>query len=270
MNKVKLLSLSRKVCFEANQYFDFIKKKTPLIKENLRPNNPTYNYDLIIDEFIRSKLNETCIQIVSEESYSGESLNEYYWLVDPLDGSKGLNSDDDITINIALMRNSFPILGVINNIRTKVQYFGFGSDENYKKTSYKKKIDKSQLRIVISKHHLNKEDSKFIKINNIHMVQKLNSSQKFIQVADKTSDIYIRHEGSSCWDTAAGQAILESQGGKVYQLNNLERLTHENGVRNPKFIAVSRNFSIEDYDIKTKKIIINEINNSCSWQRNST
>ena len=265
MNIDKLLSLSRKVCFEANQYFDYIIKKTPLVKENLRTNNPTYNYDLIIDDFIRSKLNKTCIQIVSEESYNGESLNEYYWLVDPLDGSKGLKSNDDITINIALMQNSFPILGVINNIRTKVQYFGFGTDGNYKKISDKKKVDKSQLRIIISKYHLNKEDSKFIKVNNIHKVEKLNSSQKFIKVADKTSDMYIRHEGSSCWDTAAGQAILESHGGKVYQLNNLERLTHGKGLRNPQFIAVSRNFSIEDYDIKTKKIIINEIDNSCSW-----
>lgn len=265
MNIDKLLSLSRKVCFEANQHFDEIIKKTPLIKENLRPNNPTYNYDLIIDDFIRRKLKDTCIQIVSEESYSGESLNEYYWLVDPLDGSKGLNTNNDITINIALMRNSFPILGVINNIRTKVQYSGFGSDGNYKKTSDKKKIDKSQLRIIISKYHLNKEDLKFMKINNIHIVQKLNSSQKFIQVADKTSDMYLRHEGSSSWDTAAGQAILESHGGKVYQLNNLERLTHGNGLRNPQFIAVSSNFSIEDYDIKTKKIVINEIDNSCCW-----
>ena len=77
----------------ANNLFYIKKKVLPHKIKSKEDSSPLYNFDLLMDEFISSKLIKTGFQVISEESYKkGQILNREYWIVDPIDGSKEINS----------------------------------------------------------------------------------------------------------------------------------------------------------------------------------
>ena len=166
------------------------------------------------------------IPIISEEGEEVpfEMRKDYvkYWLIDPLDGTKEfINRNGEFTVNIALIENNIPTQGFIYVPVTGVMYY---TENN---TCYKEeegKVETIQVnnstenRIAVrSKSHPSPEEevvlNKYGTTNSISV----GSSLKFCMVAEGKADIYYRHGPTMEWDTAAGQAVLQAAGGKIFR-----------------------------------------------------
>lgn len=148
-----------------------------------------------------------------------------YWCVDPLDGTKEfVKGLTDYTVNIAIVRDSRPIFGVIDIPATGVTYWaasGLGA--------WKRQRDASPQQIrastcakatsaVVSRSHLDARTEQFLKQLDITNVMPHGSSLKICVVADGAADIYPRFGPTCLWDTAAGAAIAIEAGCTVIDL----------------------------------------------------
>ncbi len=194
-------------------------------------------------DVIIGMLAETNLPVLSEEGaeipYAVRKEWTYFWLVDPLDGTKEfINRNGEFTVNIALIYKNSPILGVIYVPITRDLYFGnkeigafkainvdsglqFENLESLLQMSFKLPffIDDEVITVVASKSHLTKETSYYIeelkKTNdNINIVSK-GSSLKLCMVAEGTATIYPRFGPTMEWDIAAGHAIASAAGCQV-------------------------------------------------------
>ena len=204
------------------------------------------------------------IPILSEEEFIEWDLRKKwkkYWLIDPLDGTKEfIKKNGEFTVNIALIENNRPILGVIYAPASNELYFAkknFGSYkiltskqlntlDNAKKISIK--INKTnKVKIIGSRSHSNPILQKWVSknFNDFQILQK-GSSLKFCLIAEGFADIYPRFGPTSEWDIAAGHIILEEAGGKLKSIDNKEILYNEKeDILNPNFFAYNNiNFII--------------------------
>jgi len=189
------------------------------------------------NDVISKILEVTKLPILSEEGKTipyAERINwEYFWMVDPLDGTKEfVKRNGEFTVNIALIHQQRTILGVIYVPVTNILYFaaeGIGSYklkvesnelniENLSKlisTSQKLPIQNSDQKytVVASRSHLSEETEQFIaELKKIHAEVELvssGSSLKLCLVAEGSANVYPRFAPTMEWDTAAGQAICE-------------------------------------------------------------
>ncbi len=175
-----------------------------------------------------------------------------------MDGTKEfIKKNDEFTVNIALVENNRPTLGVIYAPALKVLYFSeekFGSYKLELKTSTLSSLDynraiklpvsinKNSYGVVTSRSHLDKETLSYIeKLKNIRSNVKsvpIGSSLKFCLLAEGTADCYPRFSPCMEWDTAAGQIICEEAGFKVVDLKTMKPIIYnrENLINN-YFIA---------------------------------
>ena len=144
-----------------------------------------------------------------------------YWLVDPLDGTKDfLALNGEFTVNIALISDCKPVLGVVYAPSLKELYVGtIGRGawllKNGAKIILRKKRKRENIRMAVSRFHNLSETNDFSEINKINNVITMGSALKYVRIACGEIDVYPRLVGSSEWDTAAGQAILEAVGGSI-------------------------------------------------------
>lgn len=201
---------------DSNSGFDLKDDKSPLTKADIS------SHTIIVNKL---KDLTPSIPIISEEDcdipFRIRSKWKEYWLVDPLDGTKEfLKRNGEFTVNISLIRNNKPILGVINIPIMKKIYWGAENKGSFliNENGISKKINvskdkKDQIRIVASRSHYNDElDSKINKIKNYKIIN-VGSSIKFCLIASGEADIYPRLGPTSEWDTGAGDAILRFAGG---------------------------------------------------------
>src|SRR5690606_13112710 len=199
--------------------------------------------DLKANDIIEQILNGTGIPIISEETklvpYEIRENWTYCWIVDPLDGTKEfIKRNGEFTVNIALIEEGKPILGVIYVPTEKILYFGNVQEKkaftieipnpeelerDWKNLKFEQLLpseSKENLKIVGSRSHMSKDTIDFIYSlekeynKNVEIVSK-GSSLKFCLVAKGMADIYPRFAPTMEWDTAAGQAICEAVGLKV-------------------------------------------------------
>lgn len=168
------------------------------------------------------------IPIISEESddnidYDIRKEYDTFWLVDPLDGTKEfINRNGEFTVNIALIENELPVAGFIYMPVHNVHYFAFNG-KSYKVDGKNEEIQihvnhSSKDRIAVrSKSHASPEEEGVLKQYNVTDSISVGSSLKFCMVAEGKADIYYRHGPTMEWDTAAGQAVLQGAGGKVFR-----------------------------------------------------
>ena len=171
------------------------------------------------------------IPILSEEncniSYKIRSQWTQYWLVDPLDGTKEfINKNGDFTVNIALIENNTPIFGVIDIPVTNETYWGskvngsFCSDANNDVKQINVSEDnQNPIRLVASRSHPSNMLASLLEIIVDYEIIEIGSSIKFCLIASGQADCYPRFGLTSEWDTAAGEAIVESAGGRVVNTN---------------------------------------------------
>ena len=200
------------------------------LKEDLSPitaaDNLSHN---IITE--RLKTLTPKIPILSEENcniaYKIRSQWTRYWLVDPLDGTKEfISKNGEFTVNIALIENNTPIFGVIDIPVTNETYWGskangsFCSDANKDvKQINVPKDNQNPIRIVASRSHPSNMLASLLEIIVDYEIIEIGSSIKFCLIASGQADCYPRFGPTSEWDTAAGEAIVESAGGQVVNTN---------------------------------------------------
>ena len=180
------------------------------------------SHDVIVEEL--SKLTPE-IPIISEEGeevpYEIRKDYSRYWLIDPLDGTKEfINRNGEFTVNIALIENNIPTQGFIYVPVTETMYY---TDS---KTCYKEHAGQSEVlkvnnstvnRVAVrSKSHPSPEEEVVLDKYGVTDSISVGSSLKFCMVAEGKADIYYRHGPTMEWDTAAGQAVLQAAGGKVF------------------------------------------------------
>ena len=220
---------------------------SPLTKADLASNK-------IILEALK-KLNSN-IPILSEESLVDWSIRKNwkkYWLVDPLDGTKEfIKKNGEFTVNIALIEDNKPILGVVYVPAKSLLYLAEKNKGSFK-TNTKNKLENfegmqkiivssqtNRARVIGSRSHSNATFDNWVKekFPNADIVQ-AGSSLKFCLIAEGEADIYPRFGPTSEWDIAAGHMIVNEAGGKIrtFQNHSIKYNTKEN-IINPEFYAI--------------------------------
>lgn len=168
------------------------------------------------------------IPIMSEENdtidYEVRKEWEYYWCIDPIDGTKEfVEKNGEFTINIALIHNKKPVIGVVYAPTTDEMYSakkGFGAYKNGQKLPLKiNNKPKDFLTVVTSKSHFSEQTKMFIEKladKEIKLISK-GSSLKLCMVAEGTADIYPRLSPTMEWDTAAADIVVRESGKMVYR-----------------------------------------------------
>lgn len=215
------------------------------------------------------------IPILSEEgiifSYEERKKWDYFWLIDPLDGTKEfILKNGQFTVAISLIENDNPILGIIYLPVDDTFFFalkGFGayrlegrvltqdlsSIEELFKHAVKLPIieEKSQekIKVVVSRSRFSEETKQFVKIlrnfyENVEIVPVGGSLLKFCLLSEGYADIYPRLGSPVAeWDAAAGQIILEESGGEVIDLTTKRPISYnKENLKIPPFIAKRKNF----------------------------
>jgi 3'(2'), 5'-bisphosphate nucleotidase len=170
-----------------------------------------------------------------------------YWLVDPIDGTREMLAGyDEFTVNVALVDNRTPVLGVIYAPKRSTLYAGTGSTAWRTFVAAGTSIDHRQLAPIhvrsrpeqlvalVSRSHFDAASESFL--FRLPVAQKLlvGSSLKFALLAEGTADIYARIASINEWDIAAGQALLAAAGGRVTAPDG-SALTY--GGRNGRFLV---------------------------------
>ena len=217
--------------------------------------SPVTVADLKSDTLITEQLNilSPDIPVLSEETSSEHPYEERkqwqrYWLVDPLDGTKGFISKNDFfTVNIALIDHNVPILGVIY-VPARDQLFyaaekhgAFRQDQDTKpvKISVSKNLRAKPI-IAVSRAHINVPTKNLLAKIGDHELVRADSSLKCCFIADGSADLYLR-VGPTCeWDTAASQCIVEEAGGKLIDYSGQPlRYNTRDSLINPPFVVHS-------------------------------
>ena len=189
------------------------------------------------------------IPIISEEGkhlpYEDRKDYELFWLVDPLDGTKEfIRRNGEFTVNIALIDGKYPIGGVIYVPVTNVLYSAFNGKAYKTENGITQQIEVSRSKenriAVRSRSHASEEEESVLKSYHVSQDISRGSSLKFCAVAEGSADLYYRHGPTMEWDTAAGQAILEAAGGRIYRENmeNERFYYNKENLLNPGFLCL--------------------------------
>ena len=196
-------------------------------------------------------LKDTDIDIISEESKSIEYQErknwEEYWLIDPLDGTKEfIKKNGEFTVNIALIKNNKPHLGIVYCPVKKILYWNDNDKKVFKREKEetreikkRKPINENEegLRVVVSRSHMSEETSEYVnKLTRPELIS-CGSSLKFLYIADNKADIYPRFGPTMEWDTAAAHSILNALEINVINLDTGRELSYnKENLLNPYFI----------------------------------
>lgn len=233
--------------------------------------SPLTEADKRSHEKIAAILKESALPLLSEEgkTIDFEERNKWkmFWLIDPLDGTKEfIKRNGEFTVNIALIRNGVPVLGVIYAPVIDSIYFGcegsgsFKMEADYDYLSHliqaqhiaDKFITASQklpvkdaerpFTVVASRSHMSDETAAYIEAlrkehGDLQMISK-GSSLKLCLVAEGAADVYPRFAPTMEWDTAAGQAIAMSAGYSVINAHDQSSVIYNKSeLLNPWFIV---------------------------------
>ena len=215
-------------------------------------NSPLTKADRRAHEVIAATLAESNYPVLSEEGldipFSERKDWPYFWMVDPLDGTKEfVRRNDEFTVNIALIHNGRPILGVVAVPVTGDVYFaasGKGATVRRQGKDFslpgRSPIDLSAsgLRVVASRSHMSTPTENFINGLEGAVLVSAGSSLKFMLVAEGKADLYPRFAPTMEWDTAAAHVIVNETGLKVYREGADDELQYnKEDLRNPGFMV---------------------------------
>lgn len=231
--------------------------------EAKRDNSPLTLADLASHRLLCAGLHalDPTIPLLSEESGADEIAQRHtwhrYWLVDPLDGTREfLGRTGEFTINIALIDNHRPVLGVLYLPLERVAYIGIpgagarryhigddGSGE-MRELATRPLRGGSTLRVLASRRHKGPQlDAHLFWLEQQWgpiARDNMGSALKFCRMADAEGDFYPRFSPCCEWDTAAGQAVLEAAGGCVLGLDGKPlRYNVGDSLYSPPFYAIA-------------------------------
>ena len=226
--------------------------------------SPVTQADKISSDIICKILSETGIPVICEEtgqeSYTIRKSWKYFWLVDPLDGTKEfIKRNGEFTVNIALIQSKTPVMGLISIPVKGLLYWGdihHGAFkikiDDIKHTNYNNLLNQAKklpvhkkpdaLRVMVSRSHMDNKTLAFLAdLKTKHKTVKTiaaGSSLKFCYLAEGKADIYVRYSPTMEWDTAAGHAIVLASGAKIKNLPGMPNLSYnKKNLRNKGFIV---------------------------------
>jgi 3'(2'), 5'-bisphosphate nucleotidase len=190
------------------------------------------------------------LPVLSEEDadISFEQRRQWtrYWLVDPLDGTKEFVSrNGEFTVNVALIEDHVPVLGVVHVPVTGTTYGGQAGVGAFRQVAGQQPEPlrvrtpaATPPRIVGSRSHRGDSLDQFLPRLEPYEMIGVGSSLKFCLVAEGSADFYPRFGPTSEWDTAAAQAVVEAAGGAVLKTDG-ERLRYNTKpeLLNPNFLV---------------------------------
>jgi 3'(2'), 5'-bisphosphate nucleotidase len=218
--------------------------------------SPLTQADIVSHHLIVNRLQALTpeIPIVSEEAvetpYEERQTWKTLWLVDPLDGTKEfIKRNGEFTVNIALVNERKPVLGVVSCPTLELTYYGMkqvgafkqiGFDESTSTQIMTSPYQKGKLKVATSRSHGNEALSRFLASlgENIETIVK-GSALKFGLVAEGAAHLYPRFGPTMEWDVAAGHCIVESAGGAVADLHDQPLRYNKADLHNPFFIVNS-------------------------------
>jgi len=227
MNEIdlnKLLIDAKKASIAAGEEIMKIYETGDFSVEAKSDNSPLTKADRAAHNIIVHSLKSSNLPILSEEGrvieYSERKDWEYFWMIDPLDGTKEfIKKNGEFTVNIALIRNNKVVLGVVYAPVLENIYYGVegkGAFKNELVINAKNfSMTDSFLNVVASRSHLTSETQEFLDVLNEPKIVSKGSSLKLLMVAEGAAHLYPRYAPTMEWDTAAAQIIVEESGGKV-------------------------------------------------------
>jgi len=212
--------------------------------------SPVTDADIAANQLIVKALTKLTpnIPIVAEEDDNSATCHlppaTCFWLVDPLDGTRAfVRGEPEFTVNIGLIKDGKPVLGVIYAPPQETLYAGeigvgaFREKNGRRETIKTREPAPDGLVVVRSKSHPSPKTQSYLDTLNIKENISGSSSIKFCQLAEGSADIYPRFGRTMEWDTAAGHAILQAAGGRVETTDGKPFLYGKPGFENPAFIA---------------------------------
>lgn len=214
--------------------------------------SPVTDADLAAHKVIAAGLNALTpdIPVLSEESagidWATRQTWQQYWLVDPIDGTKEfIKKNGEFTVNIALIENGKPTLGVVHAPALNATYLAEQSLGAFKQTAAGRvtlkvstKENKGLIKVVGSRSHPSPDLAAYLEqFDDVEMVPK-GSSLKLCLVAEGEADVYPRLGPTSEWDTGAGHAVAEIAGARINQLDGSAlSYNQKESYLNPYFIV---------------------------------
>ncbi len=191
-----------------------------------------------------------CTIIAEEAAAAGDlpAATPEFWLVDPLDGTKEFSGGgDDFTVNIGLVRQGRPVLGVVGVPTTQTIFGGtvgvgaWRQQDGQRVAITTRQPPAQGLTVVASRHHGDQARlDTYLTGRTVAHVVNFGSSLKFCRVAEGQADVYPRFGRTMEWDTCAAQAVLEAAGGAVQTLDGLPLRYGKPGWDNPHFVCWGR------------------------------
>ena len=215
--------------------------------------SPVTIADLNADRLITAELTELApdVPVLSEEDATGHPPEERmgwatYWLVDPLDGTKGfIHKNDFFTVNVALIENHRPVLGVVFAPAMNQLYYATRGGGAFRQDAgapaqpiHVREHARDEPVIAVSRMHVNKPTKQLLAQLGKHRLIRADSSLKCCLVADGSADLYLR-VGPTCeWDTGASQCIVEEAGGYLTDCaGRALRYNTKESLINPSFVV---------------------------------
>ncbi|MCY3883823.1 MAG: 3'(2'),5'-bisphosphate nucleotidase CysQ [Gammaproteobacteria bacterium] len=219
--------------------------------------SPVTRADLTAHAAIMRELHhlDPSIPVLSEESaspvFSTRRSWKRYWLVDPLDGTKNfVERNDEFTVNIALIENGMPLLGVVGVPIHDCVYTGdvaagvaMKHIDGHKASINSRRLQTNYATLLESRHNTTSENDLVAN----HLVRRyrtsvkrtqMGSSLKICTIAEGKADLYLRIGATSEWDIAASSAVLTAAGGDLRLLNGTpKRYNQQDSVLNASFFA---------------------------------
>ncbi len=213
--------------------------------------SPLTKADTAANKIICDILSRTSYPILSEEGqhlpYNERKHWETLWIVDPIDGTKEfIKKNGEFTVNIALVQNRLPVLGVIFIPAKSELYYATSTNGAFKAVGVDSNVSVAEIfvsavklpiteqpdsfTIVASRSHLSEEVERFIaqkeKEHEVVRIVSKGSSLKFCLLAEGSADCYPRFGPTMEWDTAAGQAICNAVGFQVIDQSTKENMKY--------------------------------------------
>jgi 3'(2'), 5'-bisphosphate nucleotidase len=213
--------------------------------------SPLTEADLRSEKLILAGLRRIApeIPVLSEET--GQSAWavrrnwSHLWVVDPLDGTKEfVQRNGEFTVNIALVDNHRPVLGIVHAPALERDYFaceGIGAFRSDARAAGRpirvSRRGSGAVRVVGSRSHRGSSLDGFLSRVGAHELVEVGSSLKLCLVAEGSADVYPRLGPTCEWDTAAGQCVLEQAGGQVLKLDGEPLEYNREDTLNPNFVG---------------------------------
>lgn len=246
----RLVDAARRLALEAGRtILALYRDGTPV--ETKADRSPVTEADRAADRIIVAGLHAADPQIpaISEESTADDALaaplGGRFWLVDPLDGTREfIARTGEFTVNIALIEDGRPVLGVLHAPVQGETYVADGLGQAVRiagngapRPISARTVPDEGPAIIASRLHRDPETDAYIARLGPERIESAGSALKFGLLARGEADVYPRFGRTMEWDTAAGHAILTAAGGHVRDLNGRELSYGKAGFVNPPFVA---------------------------------